>query len=311
MSSDVTSDSKGEIMKYSNKLTASAVLLSLFASNATAEVNFGGWVGYEYDVYQEDDGDRFIQNYVRFNGVLTYTTGDLVLGFGNNHEFTKFDDSDGWESIYGDFYYLVGYQNFTVTYGHIWGAGNIFPEDYFALDDATSNATQNETVRVDAEFGEHSVAISYELNTDSDDNPFEVGYQGKFGSFDVVVGYEFDQQDLGIIIGQDRGDWGWQMVTLQDLDDGAEYSQIGATVFYDVMDGLSVAGNYSMTMEGDFHSFGMVATYDVGVGTLKAEYTQEEDNNSFELGIVIPFGAPQPAAASRFTLKEYNRGMIY
>lgn len=275
-----------------------------FAIPAAAQVSFDGWLQYEYDDHGTDTYYR-----ARTNSLLSYGITDWTLGVGISHEYSK-EPGDPAYLDHGGFYYLIGYSNLTVTYGDIWGAGNIFPEDYFGIDDATSK--YDGTLRIDYEIDGHAFAVSYDFG-DRGNQDFELGYRGRIGSFDVVAGYEGDQQQLGVIVGQDRGNWGWQVVFHEDFDDFGTKDQYGITAFYDVLDNLNVAANYAIDGDGDLHSYGILATYTAGFGTFKAEYVWDEpgDESLFEVGLIIPFGSGQPSGVSRFAPKEYNRGLIY
>lgn len=293
-------------MKLKTLLLASSVAATS-AMPAAAEINFGGWMGYETNNYNGAWGTENYQH-LRLDGLLSYDSGDFVLGVGVAHDFASYD-GDPFTSDDDGIYYLLGYGDVTVTFGEFWGAGNIFPEDYFGMDDTTSKS--DETLRVDFAYNGQQFAISYDTDS-GDSNDFELGYRGSFYGFDVVVGYEGDTEDLGVIVGQDMGNWGWQVATIQDLDGTPNNDHYGATVFYDVMEGLSVAANYAVEGDGDLEGWGVVATYDLGIGTVKAEYLKHGYGDSnIEVGIVIPFGATQPSADARFSLKEYNRGLIY
>lgn len=288
------------------KLLAGAAACSLIAASAQAEIGFGGWGGLEYDNY---DGDAIV--HFRGDVLGTYTTqGGLVFGVGYYGDYFLGDGSNGFEEVDNGIYGLVsfgGLSSFgevTLTYGEIWGAGNLFPEDYFGYDDSTGNSDQ--TLRVDAVLGDQRFAVSYDFN--GDDADFELGYAANYGDWSVAVGYENDVQDLGILVGRQFNDrWAGHFAMLNDLDDDGSSDQYGVTGVFTPSEGLDLAANVAWSNDG-FHSAGALVTYEAERFIFKAEFLHhaDEESNEVEIGLVVPFGKPQPAHASRFALKEYT-----
>ncbi len=100
----------------------------------------------------------------------------------------------------GDIYVLARVQNVTLTYVHIYGAGNLFPEDYFGFKDTTS--ITDEVGWLDFSIGEHNLAISNDFNG-PDPSEIELGYSGKIAGYDAAIGFEAENDELGFPVGRD------------------------------------------------------------------------------------------------------------
>lgn len=275
------------------------VFLCQLPTLAAAELAIGGWVGLE-----SNTGTSADEVYLYTDTLVSYSHGDLTFGYGIYNEWTDRlsvgDDNAG--------YYLLSYQDFTLTYGMTYGAGNLFPEDYFAFNDTTS--ISDEVVRLDFQFGSHSFAISNDLNG-SGPSEIELGYSGSIAGFDVAAGYEADSEQVALLVGRNFGKLGVQVAVLETMDTNVGTTDhAGITLFYEPMKGLDLAGHVAYGTNGTvgMHSFGFLATYDAGVALLKAEYVKDvvSDTVDIEIGVVLPFGKQQPNGDARFALKEYD-----
>ncbi len=294
------------MMKQTLLLAATAVGLS--AGIAQAEFAVGGWVNLEYE---DQYGDY--RKTLRGDVLATYgTQGGLTFGVGLRGDLEDSGDTSGFERRRGGVYGLVsfgdGISSFgevTVSYGDIWGAGNLFPEEYFGFDDTTS--TDDDTLRVDLKFGNHQIAFSNDFNGVNAD--WEFGYRGRFGAYAVAVGYENDSEDLGILIGRKLNDqFAVHLAIVEDLDeseDAADHQ--GISLIYTPNDRFTLGLNAARYNEG-FHSAGVLVSYTTDRVILKAEYVKfhDDDDDQFEFGVVIPFGRTQPAHDARFTFTDYT-----
>jgi hypothetical protein len=287
----------GLMQKYGYFLLGAILCVPVQSS---AEIAIGGWVGLEYD-----GGTSGTSAHLRTNTLVSYTTGDFIAGIGIYNEWVQF--SGGFAGNPVEPYILLGYGNVVASYGSIYGAGNLFPEDYFGMSDTTSVSDQ--VLRLDFNFGAHNFAISNDLNGASI-SEIELGYSGRFQEYDVAFGYEADSTELALLIGRDFGNWGVQVATVQDTGIAVgPWDHAGVSLFHDFTSGLTIGGNIAHGTNGTVGllSYGLILNYDTGFALIKAEYVRDEvaDSPDFELGFIIPFGKKQPSAGARFEMHEY------
>ncbi len=295
-------------MKTGWRLTVLAgAIASLGTTSAVADINIGGWGGLGFDGGSSVGGLE-----LRGDILVSYDRPDFSVGIGFN-EYLTFDPTTGtFVDGPGDFYVLARFQNATLTFGETFGAGSLFPEDYFGYRDTTSISDQ--VVRLDFSIGQHNFAISNDLNGSSA-SEIELGYSGAIAGYDVAFGFEADNDEIGLLIGRDHGPWGFQVAAIQDIyNTPGPWNHAGITVFYDITSNLTVAGNvaYGTTPGIGLHSYGVLVTYSVGDAVFKAEFNNEVFGgvSDVEFGVIIPFGKPQPSAIARFRKKEFRRRFV-
>lgn len=292
----------------SKLVICAAFTIAITASEkASADVNVGGWGGVIFDGGTNVGGFEF-----HGDVLLSYDLPEFSMGVGFNNVWFHNAATNTLSDGRGDVYFLVRAGNATLTYGEIWGAGNLFPEDYFGMIDVSSISDQ--VVRLDVDLGAHRFAISNDMNGSSV-SEIEFGYAGRIHGFDVVLGFEADNDEAGLLIGRDFGKWGVQVVTLQDVNGlPGPWNQAGLTVFHDFTDRFTLAGNISVGTDSttSIQSYGMVATTKVGSANIKFEMSRDftTDLVDLELGVVIPFGKAQPSGRARFNQKEFTKRFI-
>lgn len=295
-------------------LAASAVALMLSTNAAQADLIFGGVLQYERRAFQYPWADGWNDHFstARGNVALGYEFQDLTVAMGVNWNTTLGDGDPliDWED---DRYYLISYGPATLTYGDMYGAGNMIGEDYFTMSDATDDNDHN--LRLDLDLTHLHLAVSQDLEREDE---LEFGLSTTvFGHF-VRAGYEADTFDLGLIIGKDMGRWGYHLATLQDLEDeDPENDQWGATLLYDVSENLRLAANVTFNEHGDLHGRSLAAWYELaapgqGIGpvTLRLAYDEHRiwDEKQVTFAIDVPFGKALPAAYERRERKRFVTG---
>ncbi|MEE9387410.1 MAG: hypothetical protein V3U96_02265 [Paracoccaceae bacterium] len=283
-----------------------ALAVSTLSSPALADFNIGGWIGVEYDFESYGSAKTSIIT----DTLLSYETGGNVFGVGFSGEFVSDD------TRVGDLYFLYSSAlnpggRITLTYGEFYGAGNLMPEDYFGVDDSTGRSEN--TFRVDYSNNGHHFAASV-VTDDTED--FELGYRGEFGAvsssvaaWNLTIAYENDPQDLSILLGHDRGNWGYDILSVLDLDDAGTADHVAFTLFYDVTPDLGLAWNVSWAYNtSELQSWGVLATYALSDSVrAKAEYVNDtaDGDYSYEFGLIYDFGKTQPHHSERISYKEY------
>lgn len=293
---------------------ASAVAIALSAGAAQAEFIYGGFLQLERRAYQYPwvDGWTDHSTSSRGNIALGYQLDDLTVAMGANWN-TTLGEGDPLIDWPKDRTFLLSYGPATLTYGDMYGAGNMISEDYFTMSDATDD--QDHTLRLDLALENFHLAISNDLER-RDELEIGLATQG-FGHF-VRVGYESDTGDLGVIVGKDMGGWGYHLATLQDLNDSdPEDDQVAATLLYDVNDNLRLAANIVLDSDLNVYGRSLAAWYELdtpsdrmGPVTLRIAYDEMRvwDEKQLTLGIDVPFGKPLPAAYERRERKRFVSG---
>lgn len=253
-----------------------------------------------------DGNSTYTSNTFRANVLASMELGGIVFGAGSDLRVGQ--DSAGDHPARRD-YGLIGYGPVTLTFGEIYGAGSMLPEDYFALDDATGRSDRVGRLQVD--LGTHAFGVSNDFNG-SDPSEVELGYAGGIGGVDVRAGIEFDSADAGVMLAQDRGRWQWNLFYLRDWDSTQRFDdQLAGTFFVDI--GRANLGvHYAWAPKArTTHSFGLVATYPVGNARPKMEYGDERGSRWLIVGVMMPLGTAQPGARYRQRHDLYRRGTLY
>jgi len=293
-----------------SNLLACASLATLVAAPASAEFIFGGDLSIERDIQETDGGggDDYLTN-IRGELAVGYDTGDFAFGLG-----TRFREShDEFDLDEDNEFYFATVGPVTISHGYGYGAGNMIPEDYFALDDTTSESSP--VTRIDVALDNVHVAISKD-----DDDDYEMGLATTLANHFVRIGYEDDNEDFQIAIGRDVGNWGYHVVLHQDFDsNSAESHQLGGTLLFDVTESFRIAGHAAIDGNTDFHSYGLAAWYEfasapsaIGPVTLGFEFYEEfrdaGDRQSLELTLNVPFGNAAPHLYERKADKKEISG---
>lgn len=296
-------------MQILARLAAAASIILCSAFPALAEFSFGGDVTFELD--REYASGSLITSDVNVRGevVAGYDTGTIFVGGGLRFRGT----TDNLDITEDDLFLIVGYGPATLSYGSMYGAGNIVTEDYFLWNDATGFTDDN--LRLDLNFDNIQLAVSHGLN---DADSLELGLATEIAGNMLRVGYEVGTQDLFMLTGRDLGQWGYHFGALFDLDDGGFGNQIGGTVLYDINDHTTVAANLAYSPGNGLHSYGVIGWYELDYAkvfgqhplSLRAEYSVREadDTSTFELSLNVPFGQTPPASYQRAANKEVFRG---
>ena len=272
---------------------------------AQSEITIGGWANIE-----SDGGTSSYKTHFRTNTLIAYQAPNFTLGIGVENLWTKSATGVSTNSQVG--YALFSTGPATLSYGVQYGAGNLFPEDYFEFGDTTSISDQ--VLRLDVVLGQHMFGISNDLNG-SGPSEIELGYSGRIGAYDLAFGYEADSGQVAGLIGRDFGSFGVQLAVMEDTTATAGPSDhAGITLFWDIQKNLTIAANIAYVTNGSIglYSHGVLITYDWNGILAKAEFTKDNvfGTSDIEIGIVVPYGNAQPAAHSRFTLKEYRHRFL-
>jgi hypothetical protein len=249
----------GGKMRFSGIILTAAILS--MPLQATAELAIGGWVGVE-----ADGGTSTYGTHYRTDTLVSYNANDFVVGVGVFNLWTKSNSGVSSNPVLP--YFLFGYGDAVLSFGPIYGAGNLFPEDYFGFDDTTSQSDQ--VVRLDFSIGEHNFAISNDLNGSSA-SEIELGYAGILHNYDVAFGYEADSAQLALLVGRDFGNWGFQVASVQDTSIAVgPWDHAGVTLFRDFDNGLTIAANITHGTNGTvgLHSYGVNLIYDAGIALI-------------------------------------------
>lgn len=289
-------------MVKTNLLMVAALAMTATTQAAHADFFFGGHVELEAGACC---GNPTFSNDTSLRGevILGYSRDNVIVGVGAS--LMRSDLSDNDDPFFG----LVHVGNVTVTYGDIYGAGNMVGEDYFDMDDSTTLNTG--TLRIDYAGAHFHLAVSAEID-DPGDAEFELGFATSIAGNFVRIAYEADGKDLTFMTGRDMGDWGYHFVAMNDLDADGWSDQLGLTLLYDVTPEFTVAGNIALSPGEGLHSYGFMAWYEMNDMTFRAQITKNlafgSDNTDIEVGLVIPFGDKLPAAYERQANKEFHSG---
>lgn len=284
---------------------ASVALAGGVAVPAQADFSLDGWV--EFNNENGTNAGTFFA--VRRNLAFTFSEGDFTMGIGQYESHYWDYSTSTWFRAGRDPYLLVSFDNVTLTFGEFYGAGNIFPEDYFGYNDTTS--TSDMTGRLDVTRGDHHFAYSYDF--DGGPGDYEIGYAGQFGKTHVSLGWENDDQQLGVLIGRPLGGVNVQLAVLNDVDSAGRRDQAGLTLEKMFNNGLRVAVNYAHGTNPGIgtHSYGAIASYTWNDATFMAKYVNRPAYGTryqVELGLIVPIGKRQPADRARSNFKEYRPG---
>ena len=296
-----------------NVTTAATVALcsALVAAGAANAEGFeiGGYVVLErYDSNDLESDTTFFEHEVNLVGTLGYRTGEWYFGVGQQYQSFYYDDGGSFAEMY-DHFVMIGYGPLLVTYGEIQGAGNLFNEDFFGMSDATSRS--DNTIRIDyAPGGDSNILRHVALSYDTDDEDFmdglELGLSLDFNGTLVALGYEGDNNYLGLMVAHQFGE-----TTLHGIyhDQDGEDIDLAVTAFRTfgpVEIGLHVEVEPE---EGALEALGAVVYYDTPIGLFNAQLRREYDYEEviLETGILIPFGTTAPYYAERSTEREQLR----
>lgn len=284
---------------------ACAILFTAFCAAAPASAQFA-LGGHAIAERFFDGNSPYTSTTYRANLLASMTIGTTVFGAGTDLRLGQ--DSAGNYPARRD-YGLIAHGPFTLTYGEIYGAGSMLPEDYFALSDATGRS--DEVGRLQVDLDTHAFAISNDFNG-SDPSELELGYAGRIGRVDVRAGVEFDSGDVGVLLAQDQGGWQWNLFALRDWDSSGLFDdQLAGTLFVDI-GRANVGFHYAWAPKARAtHSLGLVATYPVGEARIKAEYFDVRGSRGLALGVMLPIGQAQPGAKYRQRFDMFRRGTLY
>lgn len=299
------------------KLALSTVLLLSSATMSQAEIFFGGYLTLEHDSERFTSGPPAVDyGNIRGETLIGYQNNNFTIAGGLSFTESDHPFGSGIEIDHEDLFGLVSFNNITLTFGHFYGAGNVVSEDYFGLDDVTSE--DDDTLRVDYDGGKFHVAASYSFEAEE----WELGLSTKIGDQFIRAGYESDSEELFVLTGREFGNWGYHLAGVYDFDfSGAppflSRGQIGATLLYNFNSDFSVAANVAFDVDQlDLHSYGIIGWYEfgspfgsLGQPTLRIEYVEEIlgqpfEFKSIEVSLVIPFGKSTPAGYERQPNKE-------
>lgn len=292
-------------MKQVTTCALAAAIAVAGAGTAKADFSLDGWVEFNNET-GTNAGTYFA---ARRDLAFTFSQDSFTLGIGQ-YEFHYFDYStSSWATAGRDPYVLVSFGDVTLTFGEFYGAGNIFPEDYFGFNDTTS--TSDMTGRVDVTRGQHHFAYSYDF--DGGPGDYEIGYAGSFGATHVSLGWENDQRQLGVLVGRPVHGVGVQLAILNDFNSAGRRDQVGLTLEKVLNNGLRVALNYAHGTNPGIgtHSYGSIASYEWNDATLMAKYVNRPAYGTryqVEVGLLVPIGKRQPADRARSNFKEYRPG---
>lgn len=293
-------------------LSAAAIVLS--ASGASAELVFGGFLQLERRAYQYPWVDGWVDQHTSSRGdvSLGYSFDDLTVAVGASWN-TTLGEGDPLVDWPDDRRFLVSYGPATLTYGDMYGAGNMLSEDYFTMSDTTDNNDHN--LRLDLELENFHLAISNDLERNDE---LEIGIATQALGHFVRIGWEADRADLGVIVGKDMDGWGYHLATLQDLDSSdPEDDQVAATLLYDVNDNLRLAANIVLDVDMNVYGRSLAAWYELdtpneGLGPVTFRIAYDElaqwNEKQITFAIDVPFGKPLPAAYERRERKRFVSG---
>lgn len=282
-------------MKHIALLTALLVGASF---PATADVFYGGNLMFKFE---QDTG----ANTISLSGetVVGYDTDQWSFGVGLRFQAEAGDspliDQD-------DAFVLARYQNFTLSYGNMYGAGNMNSEEYFGINDTTGRGTG--TIRIDYAGNGYHVALSRDS-----DGEAEFGFAFELPQGFVRLGYEHDAEDLQIIYGRDFERWSYHLFYHDDLGESGFSDHGGVSVFTDLNDNLRIGANIAISPGEGLRSYGAIAWYRIGGSAssfgqthVRAEYNNNVSGSSnyFKISVVVPFGKSLPAWQERFASKD-------
>ena len=272
------------------------------ATPASADLSFGGFVESGYISYL---GYNYWYALPTAKLQATYETNGFFVGIGVQESTTLVQ---GMVEIvpFTSIYYQIGYRNFTLSYGDIEGAANLFPLHYFFYDQISSWAT--DTIRADYNGNGQHFAVSTVIGSP---DQFEIGYAGAIGGFDIRAGYSNYAQKLGLIVGKDLGNWGYQISGVGLFNNWGDVNSYGGvTLFYDLSPRLSIAGNLAIDNTGGL-LYGLIATYEAERFSADIGITGTDELPALTIGFNIPFGKPHRSRADIWGDSEFHRGAIY
>lgn len=297
-------------------VTAAVFAAPVVAQETNLEFFWGGDVSLEVD-HEKNFGSEF-DTYTRLRGEIAagLRLGEAYGALGV-YEDDEIAPENEFEIDEDRILVLAGYGPVGISYGRIYGAGNIVGDQYFNFSDATSRNVG--TVRVDVDLPFAHIALSREENSYAD-RPWEIGVATVVAGNFLRVAYEQDSEDFVAITGRQFGAWGYHLGTSMDLNSDDPYDQqFGATALYAVNDRAMVAGNLTMNNTGDWDSYGALAWYeftDKGQfgPSMRLEAIRSNgddtpgDNFNYEFSVRFPFGATLPASYERKAEKEEFKG---